>query len=261
MLKIVKIGGGVVDDRVRLEEFLKKFARLDGAKILVHGGGKTATSISTALGIETRMIDGRRVTDERTLEVATMVYNGINKRIVAFLQSQGCDAVGLCGADGRFVVSRRRSPEPVDYGFVGDPVGVNTALAADLTRRGHTLVAAPITYDGEGGLLNTNADTVAQAIAVAMAAGNEVELIYCFEKQGVLLDVDDDGSVIPLIDSRRFASLKAAGTVAGGMLPKLENAFRALGRGVARVVVCAAENIDKPGYGGTTIVKEEADED
>jgi acetylglutamate kinase len=280
MLKIVKIGGNIVDNHAKLQAFLADFAALEGEKILVHGGGKIATAISAALGIETTMIQGRRVTDARTLEVVTMVYNGINKQIVSILQGLGCNAVGLCGADGRLIVSRRRAPEPVDYGFVGDPVAVNVAFARRLIDAGCTLVIAPITLDGQqqldgvtpnvDGLLNTNADTVAQTIAVAMSSlssslsdsnkgecniGNNrpVELVYCFEKQGVMLDVDDPDSVIPHIDRARFTELKSSGAVHSGMLPKLENAFRALEKGVEKVVICAAENIAKPGYGGTTI--------
>ncbi len=267
MLKIIKIGGNIVDNPAKLQAFLADFAALEGDKTLVHGGGKGATAISAALGIETTMIDGRRVTDARTLEVVTMVYNGINKQIVSALQTFGCSAAGLCGADGRLIVSKKRSPEPVDYGFVGDPVEVNTAFARSLIAAGYTLVVAPITLDsavglvvggatGGSALLNTNADTVAQTLATAMAqSGEDVELVYCFEKQGVLLDVDDASSVIPLIDKARFAELKSSGAVHSGMLPKLENAFRALDAGVGRVVICAAENIARPGYGGTTIVK------
>ncbi len=284
MLKIIKIGGNIVDNPAKLKAFLADFAALPGEKILVHGGGKVATAISSALGIETIMVDGRRVTDSATLEIVTMVYNGINKQIVSALQGVKCDAVGLCGADGRLIESQRRASEPINYGFVGDPVAVNTAFARSLIAVGCTLVVAPITLDGEsGGLLNTNADTVAQSLAVAMAtditastsadntgtcnmdesdAGEcnmekslSVELIYCFEKQGVMLDVDDENSVIPAIDAARFAELKASGAIHSGMLPKLENAFRALEKGVGKVVVCAAENILKPGYGGTTIVK------
>jgi acetylglutamate kinase len=277
MLKIIKIGGNIVDNSAKLEAFLSDFAALAGEKILVHGGGKVATAISAALGIETTMIEGRRVTDTRTLEVVTMVYNGINKQIVSALQSRRCNAVGLCGADGRLIVSRRRASQPIDYGFVGDPAAVNTVLAESLLAAGLTLVVAPITLDGEAvadgskptrsALLNTNADTVAQAIAVAMAESrkgadkggevppdDEVELIYCFEKQGVMADVDDENSVIPRIDRALFEELKARGTVHSGMLPKLENAFRALDKGVGRVVVCAAENIARPGFGGTTII-------
>jgi len=256
MLKIVKIGGNIVDNPTALERFLVDFAALPGEKILVHGGGKIATTISSSLGIKTQMIEGRRVTDEETLRVVTMVYAGvINKTIVAKLQAAGCRAMGLSGADGALIVSRRRPPEPVDYGFVGDPVSVNTRLAGLLLAEGMTLVVAPITCDGAGSLLNTNADTVAQtvAVAVAVAAETEVELIYCFEKRGVLRDRNDEASVIPQIDRAEFACLKAAGIVADGMLPKLENAFRAIDGGVSRVVICSAEAILEPGYGGTTL--------
>jgi acetylglutamate kinase len=256
MLKVIKIGGSIVDNFARLRNFLADFASLTGDKILVHGGGKVATAISAALGIETQMINGRRVTDAPTLEVVTMVYAGLNKQITATLQGLGCNAVGLCGADGGLVISRRRSPEPVDYGYVGDPVAINSAFVRQLLSGGHTIVTAPITYDGSGGLLNTNADTVAQTIATGMAAaGEEVELVYCFEKQGVLLDVDNEDSVIPRLDTARFAILKASGAIHSGMLPKLENAFAALEKGVQKVVICAAENIAQPDYGGTTIIK------
>ncbi len=259
MLKVVKIGGNIVDNPVKLRAFLADFAELEGSKILVHGGGKVATAIAAALGIETVMIEGRRVTDERTLEVVTMAYSGINKQIVSTLQGIGCNAVGLCGADGRLIVSRRREPvlvggEFVDYGFVGDPVSVNVLFAQTIMKQNVTLVISPITLDRVGGVLNTNADTVASAIATAMAGeGESVELVYCFEKQGVMADIDDPNSVIERIDAARFTELKAAGAIHSGMIPKLENAFRALETGVQRIVICAAENIAKPGYCGTTI--------
>ena len=258
MLKIVKIGGNIVDNPEKLDRFLTDFASLKGERILVHGGGKVATTISKALGIETQMVDGRRITDAETLRVVTMVYAGvINKSIVAKLRTLGADAIGLCGADGGLIVSRRRNPVPVDYGFVGDPEKVNTALARELLGRGMTMVVAPITFDGEGGtLLNTNADTVASSIATAMAeAGVETELIFCFEKRGVLADMDDENSVIAHIDRERFAALKASGAVFEGMLPKLDNAFKAIDKGVASVVICSAEMIASPGYGGTTVTK------
>jgi acetylglutamate kinase len=256
MLKIIKIGGNIVDNSAKLHSFLADFATLEGDKILVHGGGKMATAISAALGIETTMINGRRVTDARTLEVVTMVYNGVNKHIVSILQGLDCNAVGMCGADGRLIVSRRRAPEPVDYGFVGDPVAVDSGFARRLIGAGQVLVVAPITLDADtGGLLNTNADTVAQTLAVAMASLSDVltELVYCFEKQGVMLDVEDESSLIPFVDRAHFAELKSSGAVHSGMLPKLENAFCAIDQGVGRVVICAAENISKPDYGGTTI--------
>ncbi len=256
MLKVVKIGGNIVDNPEKLDKFLVDFASLEGEKILIHGGGKVATTIAKSLGIESVMIDGRRVTDGETLKVVTMVYAGlINKTIVSKLRAAGCDAFGLCGADGGFITSVRRAPKPIDYGFVGDPVaekfGVGTAMA--LIETGKTLIVAPITDDGQGSLLNTNADTVAQTVAVGMSEAYEVELIYCFEKNGVMRDIDDPSSVIPEISPADFERLKAEGIVADGMLPKLENAFKAIRSGVKRVVICNAELIAKEGYGGTTL--------
>lgn len=257
MLKVVKIGGNIVDNPDKLDKFLRDFAALEGDKILVHGGGKIATHISKALGIETVMIDGRRVTDMETLKVVTMVYGGlINKTIVSKLQSLGCNAFGLCGADGAFMPSIRRKADPVDYGFVGDPVqekfGMGTASV--LIDAGFTLVVAPITMDALcAELLNTNADTVAQTVAVGMARKYETELIYCFEKPGVLMDVDDDSSVIPEITPATFKELKTKKIVAEGMLPKLENAFKAINSGVGSVVICSAESIGGGGCGGTKL--------
>lgn len=255
MLKVVKIGGNIVDNPEKLDKFLVDFASLKGDKILVHGGGKVATTISKALGIETVMIDGRRVTDAETLRVVTMVYAGvINKTIVSKLQAAGCNALGLCGADGGLIRSIKRSAKPVDYGYVGDPVAVNDLLVNTLTSSGFTLVVAPITHDGQGALLNTNADTVAQTIATAMASEGDVELVYCFEKRGVLMDVADDESVIGQITSEQYLQLKSEGVVADGMIPKLDNAFTAIANGVSKVVICSAERIAEKGYGGTTLV-------
>ena len=257
MIKVVKIGGNIVDNSEKLEKFLRDFASISGGKILIHGGGKIATAISKSLGIETQMINGRRVTDLETLKVVTMVYaGGINKAIVNRLNSFGCRSVGLCGADGELIVSNKRSAEPIDYGYVGDPKGVNVELVTLLSSNGYTIVIAPITSSGGGELLNTNADTVAQTIAVAVAAdGADVELVYCFEKQGVLMDVNDDDSVISKVDASSFLELKQAGVIADGMLPKLENAFKAIESGVGRVVICSAENIARENYGGTAITK------
>lgn len=255
IVRVVKIGGNVVDHAEKLERFLGDFAGMGGKKVLVHGGGKIATSISQGLGIETRMIGGRRVTDAETLRIVTMVYAGlINKNIVAGLRGEGCHALGLCGVDGGLIRSRRRNPEPVDYGFVGDPVEFGLDTAVTLLDGGLVPVVAPITYDAEeGALLNTNADTVAQAVAVGLSARYAVELVYCFEKPGVLRDVADDSSVIPSIDPASYERLKAEGVVADGMLPKLENAFRAIEAGVQNVVICSAESLTSPGYGGTTL--------
>jgi acetylglutamate kinase len=255
-MKVIKIGGNIVDNPEKLDRFLSDFASLAGNKILVHGGGKIATTIAKSLDIKTTMIDGRRVTDAETLKVVTMVYAGlVNKTIVARLQASGCNALGLSGADGQLIVSKKRPVEPVDYGYVGDPVpekfGINTAKA--LIDSGFTLVIAPITWSEEGDLLNTNADTVAQTVALALSGDFDVELVYCFEKQGVLMDVNDDSSVIPEITPSDFAELKARGVVSEGMLPKLENAFRAIAGGVRSVSICSAERIACPGYGGTTL--------
>ena len=235
MLKVVKIGGNVVDNSEKLDRFLQDFASLEGPKVLVHGGGKIATTIGKALGIETQMIGGRRVTDAETLKVVTMVYAGlINKTIVAKLRTAGCNAVGLCGADGGLIVSRRRNPKPVDYGFVGDP---------ELERFG-TATAKTLIDAG---------DTVARTMAVGLSGTFETELVYCFEKRGVLMDVDDDRSVIPEITPARFAQLRADGIVADGMLPKLENAFDAIEHGVRSVAICSADAVAEKGYGGTTL--------
>ena len=254
MLKVIKIGGNVVDNPDKLTEFLSAFAGLNGPKILVHGGGKIATAISKALGIETTMIKGRRVTDAETIKVVTMVYAGlINKDIVNKLNARRCNAIGLCGADGKLILSQRRSPIPVDYGFVGDPQDVNSQLLASLIEQGFTPVIAPITTDGNGTLLNTNADTVAQTIATAMAKHMDTELVFCFEKKGVLSDVEDENSVISAIDKNDFERLKADGTISDGMLPKIENAFNAIAGGVKKVVICSSDCVGEPGYGGTSI--------
>lgn len=257
-LKVIKIGGNVVDHPEKLQQFLRDFATLEGHKVLVHGGGKVATAIARGLGIEAQMIDGRRVTDAEMLRIVTMVYAGlINKNIVAALQEGGCNALGLCGADGGLVRSKRRpvTAKGIDYGFVGDPTDFNLDTAATLIEGGLVPVVAPITFDAAAGgsLLNTNADTVAQAVAVGLAERYAVELVYCFEKRGVLRDVENDNSVIPNIDPALYEQLKADGIVADGMLPKLENAFRAIDAGVGRVVICAAECLTRPGYGGTTL--------
>lgn len=258
-IKVIKIGGNVVDNPGKLQQFLRDFASLAGPKVLIHGGGKVATAISKGLGIEAQMIGGRRVTDAETLRIVTMVYAGlINKNIVAALQGEGCNALGLCGADGGLIRSKKRAvtAEGVDYGFVGDPVDFNLATATALIDGGLVPIVAPITYDAENGtLLNTNADTVAQTVAVGLARKYPVELVYCFEKQGVLKDVNDDNSVISNIDPALYEQLKADGIVADGMLPKLENAFKAIGSGVGSVVICAAERLTMPGYGGTTLSK------
>ena len=246
-ITVVKIGGNVIDDTNKLSSFIARFAAIDGYKILVHGGGKIATDIGLKLGIEPDYVNGRRVTDAATLGLVTMVYGGlINKNIVAELQSHQCNAIGLTGADARVLPANKRPVKDVDYGFVGDvgSDGVNTKFIVDIMALGLTPVFAPLTYDGQGGLLNTNADTIAQEVAKALAvAGNDVQLIYCFEKKGVLLDADDDSSVIGRISAAEFILLKERKIISGGMLPKLENAFAAIDAGVQQVIIGHADEL------------------
>lgn len=251
-LKVIKIGGNIVDNSEKLQKFLIDFAAVEGAKILVHGGGKVATAISRGLGIEAQMIEGRRVTDVETLKIVTMVYAGlINKSIVASLQSIGCNSIGLCGADGGLIVSQKRKSEPIDYGFVGDPIQINLDTVNALIGNGLIPIVAPITIDLQGQLLNTNADTVAQTLATGLSQEYELELIYCFEKRGVLSDIDDEDSVIGTITPALYADLRRQGVVAQGMIPKLDNAFAAIAAGVRSVRITSAEELS---YGGTTIV-------
>lgn len=255
MIKVIKIGGNVIDNASALSAFQKDFARMEGDKILIHGGGKIATQISQKLGIETVMVGGRRVTDRSTLDVVTMVYGGlISKNMVAALQSLGCNAIGLSGADGNAIVSHKRITQDVDYGYVGDVDRVNAANIKKLTDAGFTPVFCAITHDACGTLLNTNADTVASAVACGVAELDDVQLIFCFEKNGVLSDPDDDTSVIPHIDSALYASLKESGVVSGGMLPKLENAFGALRAGVKKVIITSPSYITDPSSPHTEIV-------
>lgn len=237
-LKVIKIGGNVIDNPAALEAFLESFAAMQGPRILVHGGGAIASRTLTRMGIEPKMIDGRRVTDADTLQVVTAVYAGlINKQIVATLQKYGCNAAGLSGADCNAIVSKKRPAEPIDYGFVGDVESVSAPAFKMFLDNGITPVVCAINHDGRGTLLNTNADTVASSIAVAMSAAYDTELIMCFEKDGVLMDKDDATSVIPMIDKPLFESLKAEGKVNAGMLPKLKNAFDAIGSGVKKVII------------------------
>lgn len=256
MINVVKIGGNVIDDPAALSAFLKDFAALEGRKILVHGGGKEATRISGSLGIEATMIDGRRVTDRRTLDVVTMVYAGlINKRIVAALQALGCDAVGLTGADGNLIPAAKRPPVPVDYGFVGDidPAKVNDSFLSALMSAGAVPVVCAICHDARGTLLNCNADSVASAVALGASRIGPVRLTFCFEKAGVMTDVNDENSVIPLVTAESFARLRADGTVAQGMIPKLQNALQSAAGGVGEVRICKAEALLTD---GGTIIRE-----
>ncbi|MGM9738016.1 MAG: acetylglutamate kinase [Candidatus Cryptobacteroides sp.] len=244
-LNVIKIGGAVLESQEMRSAFLRSFAVLPGNRILVHGGGRTATSVASRLGMETKMAQGRRITDAQMLEVVTMVYGGlVNKNAVAELQSLGVNAIGLSGADLCCVSAHKRLVGEVDYGFVGDVDNVNSSALSMLIESGAVPVIAPLSFDPDCGLLNTNADTIAMEVAKAMAAvqdgGKEVTLTFCFEKPGVLSDPDNDDSVIPYIDSALYQELKDNGVIYGGMIPKLDNAFGALRAGVSRVVITSA---------------------
>ena len=250
---VVKVGGKIVETPDTLETLLHRFSALEGLKVLVHGGGRTATEVAARLGVETHMVDGRRITDADMLRVVTMVYGGlVNKQVVARLQACGVNALGLTGADMNLIRSHRR-PERngVDFGFVGDVDTVDGERLAQLLHSGVTPVVAPLTHDGEGHLLNTNADTMAGEVAKALARQFEVTLVYSFEHAGVLADPDNEASVIPLITRRDFDALKAQGVVTGGMLPKIENCLSAVGAGVRRVVITRADTLQEGC--GTTI--------
>ncbi len=254
MINIVKIGGNVIDNPDALAAFLKDFAAMKGNKILVHGGGKEATRMSESMGIKANMIEGRRVTDRQTLDIVTMVYAGlINKRIVAMLQALGCDAVGLTGADGNAIPATRRPAAPIDYGFVGDidPARINDKFIKALLDNGNVPVFCAICHDGAGTLLNCNADSIAGAVAQGASRIAPTRLTFCFEKAGVMTDLDDESSVIPLVTAASFAELKAAGIVAKGMIPKLQNALACAANGVTEVRICNAEALNTDG--GTVI--------
>ena len=281
MIKVIKIGGNVVDNPELLREFVKDFAAMPGMKVLIHGGGVMASKMQKDMGMVPQMIEGRRVTDEETLKVVTMVYAGwCSKNITALLQAEGCNAIGLSGTDGNVIKAKKRPPvhveslgEDVDYGYVGDVAAesVNAGFIYSLLEKGIVPVFNAINHDGKGNLLNTNADTIASSVAIAMAGyryrspkdvcsrceectfcsddgrlTHETELIYCFEKDGVLYDKDDDSSVIPEIDREMFAQLKAEGRVADGMIPKLTNSFKAIDSGVAKVIIKHARNLNSP---------------
>jgi len=244
---IYKIGGGIIDDAVELTKFLALLAQADGPRILVHGGGKGASSMMRELGIEPQLVNGRRITDAATLDIVTMFYAGkTNKQVVAELQKLGVNALGLSGADGNVIQGHKRPVRDIDYGFVGDltPASVDNALLKSLLEAGMTPVLCPIIHDGQGQLLNTNADTIASAVAVALAPAYDVILHYCFEKNGVLRNVADDNSVISEINSATYVELKQQGIIADGMLPKLENAFAALNQGVSKVIIGHALHIN-----------------
>ncbi|MFA4046512.1 acetylglutamate kinase [Prevotella sp. PCHR] len=251
-ITVVKVGGAVVEDEAKLARLLCGFCDIEGRKVLVHGGGRRATQVAAQLGIESKMVNGRRITDEQMLGVVTMVYGGlVNKNIVARLQACGVNALGLTGADMDVIRSHKRPVKDIDYGFVGDVERVDGDKLRMLVESGVTPVMAPLTHDGKGTMLNTNADTIAGETAKALAAHYDVTLIFCFEKKGVLADPDNDNSVIAEITRPDFGRYVADGTVAGGMIPKLENAFGAIDAGVERVIITLADAID--GKHGTVI--------
>lgn len=249
MIQVIKIGGGVLENEAQRNAFLRQFAAIEGPKVLVHGGGRLATTMAERMGIETHMIDGRRVTDKETLDIVTMVYGGlINKQVVAQLQTMGVNAIGLTGVDGGWMKAVKRPlKNGIDYGFVGDVIAVNGNHIRMLLDNGLTPVIAPITFSAEGWLLNTNADTIASETAISLAP--DVQLTFCFEKAGVLRNPDDEQSVIPQITQETYSSLLADGTISGGMIPKIENAFAALAHGVQSVRITHASNLQ----GGTVI--------
>ena len=244
-LYIIKIGGNVIDNEENLEKFLQNFARLKENKILIHGGGKIATEISKGLGIEAQMVDGRRITDGETLKIVTMVYGGlINKKIVSKLQSYNCNALGLTGADANIIIADKRPVKNgIDYGFVGDVKKINSAPLVTFLSSGLTPILAPLTHDGSGTILNTNADTVASALAVGLSEQYDVDLIYCFELKGVLEDFENKDSVITSIDEEKYTHLKSSGIISKGMIPKMDNSFDAIRAGVNSVVICHADDL------------------
>lgn len=249
MIQVIKIGGGVLENEAQRDAFLRQFAAIEGPKVLVHGGGRLATTMAERLGVETQMIDGRRVTDKETLDIVTMVYGGlVNKQVVAQLQTMGVNAIGLTGVDGGWMKSVKRPiKHGIDYGYVGDVIEVNGAHLRRLLDNDLTPVIAPITYSAEGLLLNTNADTVASQTAISLAP--DVQLTFCFEKAGVLSNPDDESSLIARITTKSYTQLKTEGIVSGGMIPKIDNAFAAIEHGVQSVRITHASNL----HGGTVI--------
>lgn len=237
-LYVIKIGGNIIDDETKLSSFLKAFSQIKERKILVHGGGKLATKIAEAMGIQQQLVDGRRITDSETLKIVTMVYAGyINKNIVAQLQGENCNAAGFCGADGNAIEAHKRTNANIDYGFVGDIDAVNTEFLNAVLQKNIVVVFAPITHDKKGQLLNTNADTIANELAKSFVNLYDVSLVYCFEKNGVLSDATDDDSAISQINSTTYIELKEKNIISAGMIPKLDNAFSALKSGVQQIVI------------------------
>jgi len=244
-LTVVKVGGKIVEDTESLKVFLRDLAMIAGDKILIHGGGRSATAMAEKLGLETKMTEGRRITDAEMLKVVTMVYAGsVNKNIVAQLQKIGVDAIGLTGADMNLILSEKRPVKEIDYGFVGDIKTINVSVFLDLLNQNYLPIVAPLTHDGNGNLLNTNADTIAAEVAKSLAFDRNVRLIYCFEKRGVLSNEADEESLIPVLDFELFQKYKNEGVIQGGMIPKLDNAFRAIASGVKEVIITRASDVN-----------------
>ncbi|KLT69674.1 acetylglutamate kinase [Flavobacterium sp. ABG] len=252
---VIKIGGNIIDNPTELEQFLTDFSKIEGYKVVVHGGGKSATKMAQSIGLVPQMIEGRRITDAPMLDVAVMIYAGqINKYIVAQLQAKDNNAIGFSGADGNLIQSEKRNHPTIDYGFVGDVKQVNTTLLATLLQIGIVPVFCAITHDKKGQLLNTNADTIASELAIALAEVFDVTLTYCFEKQGVLSDSEDDTSVITEIDEALYAKLKAEEVIHSGMIPKLDNCFNSLSRGVQKIKIGHHSMLQSPDVLHTTII-------
>jgi len=243
---VIKIGGKVIDDEGKLEKALSGFASLNHPKILVHGGGKTANTILNDLGIEQQLINGRRITNLESLRVVQMVYAGlVNKNIVAKLQGMDCLSVGLSGADANCILAEKRPVGEIDYGYVGDVNRVDSSVLINFIRLGLTPVICPLTHDGAGQILNTNADTIATEVGISIAKDTKVTLVYCFEQPGVLLDMDDKSSIIPELNPTYYHQLKAVGKISDGMIPKLDNAFKAVGHGVNKVLITHYQHIEE----------------
>lgn len=255
-LKIIKIGGNIIDNEAALSSFLDVFAAIESPKILIHGGGKLATQLANQLGLEVQMIDGRRITDKATLDLITMVYAGkINKNIVAQLQSKNCNAIGFSGADGNTIISRKRPTKPIDFGFVGDVKKVNTKTLQVLLEHKVTPVFCALTHDKKGQLLNTNADTIASELAIGFAEIYQTELYYCFEKNGVLMDRNDENSVINQITTKSYQDLVDDKIIVDGMLPKLNNCIHAIEKNVTKVCIGKPEMLFDATANFTTITK------
>lgn len=255
-LTLVKIGGNVIDDNLALKNFLVDFSKIQGPKILVHGGGKLASKLATQLGIKQELVEGRRITNAETLDITLMTYAGlINKKIVALLQQEQCNALGLSGVDGGIIQSSKRKPTNIDYGYVGDVEKINTERIHQFLTMGLTLVICPLTYSTTHGLLNTNADAIASEMASALSVCYELDLIYCFEKAGVLLHAEQADSVIPVLNEQTYQELKLQGIVKEGMIPKLDNIFKALHHGVKNIKLClASELLNTEYHTGTSFI-------